>query len=52
MDNRTLAEMIVDQVLDELQRRAGFDGWWDGIDLDTKADIRSVLASKVELING
>ena len=41
------SENIVDAVLKDLEDRSGFDWWWDGIDEDVQAEIRSALVEIV-----
>ena len=41
-------EAAVDAVLDELRGRRGFRQTWDGIDPDTRAEIRSALLVKIK----
>lgn len=43
MDSHQMALMVID-VLDG---RSGFDGWWDDIDEDIKDEIRSEITSVV-----
>ena len=42
------AENIVSKVLDALNDRGGFDGWWGGIDDDIQQEIIEELVSIVE----
>jgi hypothetical protein len=47
---KSRAGVIVDVVLDDMEGRSGFDGWWSDIDEDTRREIRMELAEKVEAI--
>ena len=38
---------LVETLFRELYRRAGFDGWWDGIDADTQGEITNALRAIV-----
>lgn len=42
-----LARKVVAVVLDDLDDRSGFDGWWDSIDQETKQELRSELVEAV-----
>jgi LEA14-like dessication related protein len=39
---------IVQDVLQELRRRKGFDWWWQHIDSDTQSEIRTALETRVQ----
>lgn len=38
-----VAKKVVKEILDELDGRGGFDGWWDSVDEETQEDIRTEL---------
>lgn len=42
------ARRIVNAVLNNLNGRAGFDGWWDDIDPETQEEIRESLTMLVQ----
>jgi len=42
------ARKIVDAVLNELQRRGGFDGFWDSVDQDIQEEIVEELTEVVQ----
>lgn len=46
----TLAEMIVDSILGDMDDRKGFDHWWHGIDEEIQEEIKEDLEAKVEKI--
>ena len=50
MDIERTAKKIVKHILDDLDDRGGFDGWWDDIDTDTQAEIKEELEDTVERI--
>lgn len=38
---------IVEIAIKELQSRAGFDDWWDQLDVDIKQSIKDCIADQV-----
>ena len=42
------ADDVVDAILAELSDRSGFDGWWQGIDLDVRVEIGHALRRIIE----
>ena len=44
MVTEKLAYVIVDNILQELLGRSGFDDWWDDIDYDIQDEIMNELA--------
>ena len=46
MEEKT-AIKLVDNILDELNDRGGFDGWWGSIDTDTQDEIKLELVGIV-----
>lgn len=46
----TPAERVVEAILRDLEDRAGFDHWWDGIEMDIQEEIRETLVEKVAAV--
>lgn len=44
---KSIEKQIVEAVLEELSGYGGFDGFWDGCDKETQADIKHALGVKV-----
>jgi len=44
------ATEAADAVLDELDKRSGFDYWWDDIDSDIQNEIRDTLAKRIDAV--
>lgn len=42
-----IAAMLVEVVLNTLDARGGFDGWWDDIYPDVQADIKQELGARI-----
>ena len=42
-----MSEAIVDEILNELGSRKGFNHWWDDIDEDIQGEIEEALISAV-----
>jgi len=47
---KSRAGVIVDAVLEDLEGRSGFDGWWGDIDDAIQREIRVELAEKIEAL--
>lgn len=43
-----LAVAVVEEVIENLMRRKGFDDWWEGIDIALRRDMRRELTDVVE----
>jgi hypothetical protein len=45
---RSIAEVIVGDILSELSDRAGFDSWWSSIDPEVRKELKNKLEQVVE----
>lgn len=47
VESEDLAQAIVEDVLDNLLARSGFDGWWDVLGVNIRREIRRDLKKTV-----
>jgi hypothetical protein len=41
-------KVIVEKIIDELNGRGGFDGWWGGVDEDIQNEIKEDLCQIIQ----